>query len=302
MDADLVIARLAAAQHGVVGRKQLLSAGVPPHVIDHRLARDRLVAVHAGVYRVASAPVLPRLRIMAATLAGGPSAVASHRAAAFMHGLAGIEFRVEVSVIHTRAPHPAGVVIHRLRALSLTDVETRDSIPRTRPPATIVGLAAVVPVARLEVALDDALVRGLVSCALVQRRLDAAGHRGRPGAASLARLLAVRQGAQRWTQSEFERRLLGLFRQARLPLAIPQSEVVLPGGRRAFLDYAWPDMRLALEADSYRHHGGRLAWARDHTRNAVLVSLGWRILPVTWGDMVETPDELIELLRRAHAA
>ena len=192
--------------------------------------------------------------------------------------------------------------MHRLASLTAGDVEVRNGIPRTRPAATIIALAAVVPESLLEAALDDALLRGLVSCAQLQSRMDGAGHRGRKGAAAIGNLLAVRSEGTRWTQSEFERRLLGLLRRAGLPLPVPQFEVRLPNGRSAFLDFAWPDLRLALEADSYRHHAGRLAWARDHTRNSAIVSLGWRIVPVTWDDLAATPDELVLLLRRAHAA
>ncbi len=301
MDADQLVADVAAAQHGVVGRSQLLAAGVPGHVIDHRLSRGLLVRVHAGVYRVASSRMTWHQRIMAATLATGPGAVASHRAAAFLHGLAGVDPRPEVAVPRARAPRPPGVVVHRFGALRSSDVEVRDGIPRTRPPATILGLSAVVSASALEAALDDALVRGLVTTTQLERRLDAAGRQGRAGAAALAELLAARNASRRWTQSAFERRLLALLRDAGLPSPVPQFEVPLPDGRRAFLDFAWPDVRLGLEADSYRHHASRRDWGRDHTRNNLLTALGWRVLPVTWQDMVDRPRQLVGLLLLARA-
>ena len=302
MHTDRIIADIASAQHSVVSRKQLSDAGVSGYLVDRRLAKGVLVPMHAGVYRVAGGPVTWPQRIMAATLAAGPGAVAAHRAAAFLHGLAGIEPRAEVAVVRARAPRRPGLVVHRLGSLPASDVEVRDGIPRTRPPATLVALAAVVPVTVLEAALDDALARGLVSCAQLERRLAAAGLQGRRGGAGLAHLLAVRNSAPRWTQSEFERRLLTLLRRAGLPLPVPQFEVVLPDGHRAFLDFAWPGLRLALEADSYRHHAGRVAWSRDRTRNNVLTSLGWRIVPVTWDDIVASPEELVALVRRGLAA
>ncbi len=299
METDRIIASIAGEQHAAVTRRQLLEAGVSRHVIGHRVRSGLLVPIHAGVYRVAGGPVTWHQRILAATLAAG--GVASHRAAAYLHGLDGIDPRLEVTVEPTRAPHPNGILVHRLE-LARGNVERRDGIPRTRPAATIFGLAAVVPPALLERALDDALVRGLVSCDQLQRRLDAGSHHGCNGVAALAALLRVRAGAARWTQSQFERRLFALLRRSGLPLPVPQFEVVLPGGRRAFLDYGWPDIRLALEADSYRHHAGRLAWSRDHTRNRLVVSVGWRIVSVTWTDLVDAPEELIATLRRARAA
>ena len=194
------------------------------------------------------------------------------------------------------------MIVHRSAALAPADVELRDGIRRTRPPATLLTLATVVSATTLERALDDALVRGLVSCAQLQRRLDAAGRKGRAGAAALGAMLATRSSGPRWTQSEFERRLFRLLRMAGVPLPVPQFEVVLPNGRRAFLDFAWPDVRLALEANSYRHHAGRLAWSRDNTRNRAVIAVGWRIVPVTWEDLVGAPDELVAMVLRARAA
>ena len=302
MDADRTIADIAAPQHGVVSRRQLVQAGVAVHVLDHRVRRGLLVPQHTGVYRLAGSPVTWHQRIAASVLAAGPGAVASHRAAGFLHGLDAIEPKLEVTVDRGRAPRPAGVTVHRLATLAKSDIEVRDGIRRTRPPATILGLASVVPVAVLERALDDALVRGLVSGGQLQRRLDLSGRQGRSGAGALASLLAERSAAPRWTQSEFERRLRRLVTSAGLPPPVPQFEVALPDGRRAFLDFAWPDLRLGIEADSYRHHASRGDWARDHVRNNGLISLGWRILAVTWDDMVQRPDGVVALLHRARAA
>jgi very-short-patch-repair endonuclease len=301
VETDRIIASIAAGQHAAVSRRQLLDAGVPAHAIKHRVWAGGLITVHAGAYRLPGSPVTWHQRITAATLAAGAGAVASHRSAGFLHGLEGIEPRLEVCVPRGRAPAPKGIVVHRID-LARSDTELRDGIIRTRPPATILGLAAVVSVSALEVALDDALLRGLISCDQLQRRLDAGTRRGRPGTAALAELLAVRAGAVRWTQSEFERRLLALIRGAGLPPPVVQFEVVLPDGRRVYLDFGWPDTKVALEAQSYRHHAGRIAWSRDQSRLAILSSIGWRVVPVTWEDLVGSPGALIATLQRARAA
>lgn len=302
METDRIIASIAAGQHAAVSRSQLLEAGVSRDAIGHRLRHGLLLPLHAGVYRVAGSPQSWHQRIMATTLACGPSAIASHRAAGFLHEMEGITPRLEVTVGRGRAPKPSGVVVHRLDLLGPADIEQRDGIRRTRPPATLLGLAAVVSSPVLERALDDALVRGLVSCDQLQRRLDSAGRQGRRGVATLAELLAVRTGSPRWTQSEFERRLLALLAREGIATPVPQFEIVLPDGRRVYLDFAWADIRLALEAQSYRYHAGRLAWSRDQRRTAIVTAMGWRVLPVTWADLVDTPSELIATVRRARAA
>src|SRR4051794_31081070 len=84
---DRVIADLAARQHGVVARRQLLDAGIPAHVLDARLATRRLVPVHRGVYALGHRQLRPEGRWLAAVLARGPLAVLSHQTAALLWGI-----------------------------------------------------------------------------------------------------------------------------------------------------------------------------------------------------------------------
>lgn len=85
MEIDRRIVELARKQHGVVTRTQLLSAGATPKMVRTRLASERLVGLHRGVYLLGALAGLlepPRAREMAAVLACGPSAVVSHGSAA----------------------------------------------------------------------------------------------------------------------------------------------------------------------------------------------------------------------------
>jgi hypothetical protein len=54
--ADARIVSIAARQHGVVHRAQLLAAGVSRRQIGRRLADGRLKALHHGVYLVGAVP------------------------------------------------------------------------------------------------------------------------------------------------------------------------------------------------------------------------------------------------------
>jgi very-short-patch-repair endonuclease len=78
-----------------------------------------------------------------------------------------------------------------------------------------------------------------------------------------------------------------------------QFEVLLPGGRKRYLDYAYPDSMLGLEANSFRHHAGKTAWSRDNTRNAELIAEGWRIMPITDDDLTRKAAQTAEIVRRA---
>jgi predicted transcriptional regulator of viral defense system len=79
--------RLAAKQHGVVTRSQLLKAGLGGAAIQHRLGNGPLHRIHRGVYAVGR-PQLDQLgRWLAAALACGSHAVLSHRSAAALWGI-----------------------------------------------------------------------------------------------------------------------------------------------------------------------------------------------------------------------
>lgn len=297
METDRIIASIAAGQHAAVSRRQLLDAGVTERALEHRLATGRLLTLHPGVYRPAGLPPSWAHTLTGAVLAAGQGAVISHRGAAFLLGVPGMEPRSEVSVSASRAPRIRGVLVHRATLLAPPDTAAVDGIPCTRPARTVVDLAGVVSKASLGVALDDLLSRRLLTVDFLRRRLDALGRQGRRGAGNLAELLTERADGRPRSTSEFERRLLAQLRSAGLPAPSTQYEVVLPGGRRVVLDCAYPADMLALEADSYRHHSSRTDWGRDRIRNRLLAAIGWRILPVTWDDLA-WPDEMIDSVRR----
>ena len=79
---DVLIARLAARQHGVVSQAQLLAAGLDRDAIAYRRRVGRLHLLHRGVYAVGHRPPSPLATAIAAVLACGPDAALSHRSAA----------------------------------------------------------------------------------------------------------------------------------------------------------------------------------------------------------------------------
>lgn len=87
---DIRVARRAAGQYSVIHRQQAIALGMTARQIDARSAAGLYVPVHPGVYRLAAAPARPEQAIAAACLAGGPGAIASHRAAAWLWDLRGV--------------------------------------------------------------------------------------------------------------------------------------------------------------------------------------------------------------------
>jgi very-short-patch-repair endonuclease len=232
------------------------------------------------------------LRVSAANLWAG-SGAASHRTAAVLWQMEGFEAgSVEMTMTRTRrSPSPWLTVFRSARFA----VQRRHGIPVTTVARTLIDLGHVASPRAVERALEDSLRRRLTTVARVNDALAREGGRGRRGAATLGRILRERAGAP--TESELERRLLALLRDAGLPPPRCQHLVRLPGGALARLDFAYPDAMLGIEADGYRWHSGREAWSDDRTRTNGLVGVGWRILHTTWTDVGSGAIDLIATIR-----
>jgi very-short-patch-repair endonuclease len=294
----LSLAGLAERQHGVIARRQGIGLGLTRGSVARQLASRRWERVHSGVYRVVGSPRTWKQQILAACLAAGPGAVASHHSAARIWSIPRFDDRLEVTIPHSRRPRFSEVVIHRSRVV-MREARRVDSVPVTSPARTLIDLAATADPEVLAAALDHVLVNRLATVSQMRRVLDSMGRSGRRGAAKVAEALAQRPTGPRSLDSAFEARLFRVLKRSALPLPVTQYGVRLPGGRRARLDFAYPQVLLGIEADGYRYHSSVAAWSKDRVRHNELVALGWRVLPITYQDLRANPEMIIQQVRRA---
>lgn len=294
---DRHVATLASGQHGVFARTQVARLGATKDMIAQRVTAGRWERLGRDVFRLAGSPRSWRQSLMAACLGWGEGAVVSHRAAAALRLLAGcMPGPVELTVPLTRRRSAPGT-IHR-NVLPPVDVTTVEGIPVTTVARTLMDIASVAPRDTVEEALDDALRRGLVTMPRLRWRLSELGRSGRPGTAVIRSLIDARDPRSSVPQSVFETRLLRVLKEAGLPRPILQHEV--RDGRRvvAVVDFAFPAIRVAIEAEGYRWHSGRARWERDLARRNALTSLGWRVVHVTWTELTANREDMIGRIER----
>lgn len=288
---------LALGQHGLVVRRQLLDAGLSASAIKRWVSADRLIVLYPGVYRLAGSPPSWEQRLLAAVLAAGDGAVASHRSAARLWRVLDAE-EIELTLPRSRRTRLSGVVIHRSDDVVGAHVVHRNGVPSTTPLRMLVDLGAVLPGDLVEDALDRALALRLVTVPGVQASLDAVARRGRCGAGVLRTVLDSRAlGADR-PDSLLEPRMARLLRRHQLPPAVFQYEVRHAGRFVARIDFAYPRVRLAIEVDGFETHSSPRALQGDLRRQNLLVGLGWRVLRFTWADVVRNPDRVAAEIER----
>ncbi len=243
---DQLIAALAERQHGVVARRQLLDAGVPEHVIEHRLVLSRLHSIYHGVYAVGHRRLTKEGRWMGALLAAGPDAVLSHRSAATHLGL-GHWPHLEVTA-RRRRDRP-GIHVYT-SSLPPDEVTHMGVIPATTVPRTLFDLALVLPPRQVEHAIN---------AAEVQRRTDplslldlVARYPGRRGVRTIKSILERLESDPGFTRSELESRFLTFVRSEHLPSPILNASLL---GFEC--DCVWPEQRVIVELDGRATHGTR---------------------------------------------
>ena len=261
--------------------------------IIHRARTGRLVRLHRGVYALGHRALKREGRWIAAVLWCGPGAVLSHRSAAALWGLrasSGIRFAVSVPTGNGRRRRQ-GLEVHRVPTLRDSEVTIHDAIPVTTPARTLLDLAAVLPIAYLRRAVEqahhlDLLDREAVGAVLAAHPRQA----GAPALAALLRELGLFGIAR--TRSDLE----AMFLQLCLDHGLPRPRVNHHDNGRE-LDFHWPGSALVVEVDGWHYHRSRIAFGADRRRDRLLLRDGRHAVRYTGDEVEQTPAAVAAELR-----
>lgn len=290
MRTHLRIAELAARQHGVVAHRQLRELGFSESSIGRRARAGILHRVHHGVYAVGNPLPSPHGRCLAAVFAAGEGAVLSRYCAAWVWGMANLLPRIpEVTASTPRSNRP-NLRIFSARTLHPDDLSTVEGIPVTAVARTLLGIAAASPRDLGRWALPRAKRLDLLDLAEIDALLSRS--KGMRGARRLERALRRYRRAA-FTRSEVERMFVEVVERAGLPLPVMNLYV---GGFE--LDAYWPDLRYAVELDTYEYHGDEISFEDDRVRHEDLKLAGIEMTRVTGYRLSRRPANVAARLRR----
>jgi very-short-patch-repair endonuclease len=283
---------IASEQEGIVGRAQLLDAGVSHSAVVRALRSGGMHRIHRGVYSAVPPELLTEDGLLiAAVLAAGEGALLSHGTAAWRWRIT----PAPPSVIQLAVPQPrrelAGVTLHRIGRLRSDDVTLNGRFRSTTPARTLLDLATRYDRRALLRALAEAEFHHDLRPADVQRTL----RRGHPGSANLRAALRVHAPGHGQMKSQLERRFRRLLIRRGIELPVRNQEL-----GPWTVDCLWPDRRVAVELDGRQHERPRQAdadddrdlWLRRH--RYVTRRYGTR-------QVDERPDDVIADLRDAFA-
>ena len=293
------LAAVAASQYGVISLTQLRALGVTTEQVRWSARTGALVRRAPEVYAVAGAPASWHQDLMVAILDAGPGAVASHRAAAVLLGIArrGAPELVEISVPRPRSSRLPGVLVHRSLDLAPDHVLPVLDIPCTGALRTLVDLGAVERQWVVADALERALQSGQATVLGAEWMLTNLSRRGRKGCGVFRRVLDERalEGASPHP-GLLEPRMARLLKGSGLPMPAYQFKVFHDGRLVAQTDFAYPELREAFEVDGFEAHGTPAAMTLDFEREHRLRRIGWNVTRFTWKHVVRRPNYVLQTI------
>lgn len=289
---DQVI-ELATRQSGVLSRPQLEDLGVGRGTIDSWLRSRRLLPVHRGVLALGHVPPGDRTRFWAAVLAAGEGAVLSHAAALADAGIRrATGGAVDVTTPGRQVRSRPGIRAHRSDTLAGDEVLVRDGLRVTTVARSLLDSADVLSLDEVERCLAEALALRHATEAEVRAVLVRAPHR--PASSAVAALLAPPAGPP-FTRSEAERLLLAVLRSVGMGLPLTNRRII-----GLEVDAVWLDERLVVEIDGYGPHGtSRARFERDRARSLRLEAAGYRVLRITWRQLLHEQPLVVLTIERA---
>jgi hypothetical protein len=263
--------------------------GLSGRAVRSRVAAGKLHHVHRGVYSVGHTVLTMNGRRMAAVLAGGPGAVASHRMAGALHAIVNSS-ALEITVPTRGGRKMQGILVHRTRRLHPEEVGAIDNIPCTSLARTLLDYADLASHRQMERACE----RAEINSAYDQRAIEAAIERnpGRRGARRLLAVIADFRPGTTPTKNDLEEAMLAICDAARLPRPLVNAWIPFPDGGGASPDFLWPEHGLIAETDGWETHGTRRAFESDRTRDRRLKLMTYEVVHFTWRDVTVRPEQV----------
>jgi hypothetical protein len=293
------LAALARRQYGLVSRRQAQTSGFTDREISMRIESGLWDRMHSGVYRIAGGVGSPLQATLAACLAGGRDAVASHQSAAFLWGIGDPPARPAITVPRTAKPRLRGCDVHRSRDLDPGRIRQRHGIPCTDPLRTLVDLGQVLEPAALDAAVDRGLASRLVTVAGLEAEIGRLARPGRPGVGRLRSALGRRGMIGGPAPSVLESRGASFLQRHQIPVLGAEVRQGPEGEFR--VDFLLVP-GVIFELDGYVWHFSPEHKQRDEARRRALQLEGNLVLVATWHDVTVDGTRLARDLRQAIAS
>ncbi|MGV0791192.1 DUF559 domain-containing protein [Mycolicibacterium sp. XJ1819] len=272
------------AQGGVATTGQLLTV-LTRSQLDTRINRGDLLKVWPGVYSPDEPDDVIRLRGLDLRAQESVAICLGTAAAAYGFDTEEDDDLHVLNPAHHQLRNSDGVIVHRREGAPLVLIRGRLA---TAPAWTAVEVARGLRRPRALATLDAALRSG--TCDGRGLRAAAASQAGRRGIVAVRELILLAR-AEAESPMESESRLVMI--DGGLPPTALQYEIVDLNQRTWRVDFAWPELRVAVEYDGFDWHSDQDKFRRDRQKRAALQELGWSVVSIVFDDVRHRPSDML---------
>jgi very-short-patch-repair endonuclease len=191
-----------------------------------------------------------------------------------------------------RRPQP-GVVVRQVPATP-TDEWNSKGLPLADPFQSVTDALATLPVPQADALFAWLASRRLIRSYALDRAVEA--YRNRSGRRQLQK---YRTYLESGATSELELRLHLLLNNAKLHGWTANTPVRVDGKIVASADVLFEKKKVIIEVDGFATHNSERAFGRDRERFRILQAAGYQVLPFTWHDIVDQPDQTLAMIMAA---
>ncbi|MCU1641077.1 MAG: hypothetical protein JWN03_1352 [Nocardia sp.] len=266
-------------------RTDLLNKGVSASTISDRCRRGTYTRVLPGVYSLATPTTLTKCHAVVAWL---PTAILSHRTAAWLHGMLPEPTHVEATIpkgVYRRAPDWLRLYRRELPVEWITDVY---DLPTASKALTLLDCMSVLPKPAADALIDNNICRTVSPQDIIN--LSSSTLRGSSALRKQLREAAIHAA------SEPERLFARALHQRGLKLLANHPV----GPYRC--DFVDEQSHTIIEVDGREFHSTPTAFRQDRRRQNSLLLDGWLVLRYAAADIFQSlepcADEAAEVVRR----
>ncbi len=283
-------------QNGIVTRTQLTECGMHKNAVGRLIANGTLIKVQRGIYIVAGTQVSWLQHATIATFWCGNKAKLSHESVLQLYGLT--DFRNDSqylrrqngytrNLIHVTNPRRDfrnhEVFFHCSSIYLPTDHNNvHFGIPHVSLERALIDCSQQLTDHELSFFVERALRLGLTTIKRLSDGLQVLrSARGREKS-RITKLVADMKPERnkKCVESFLEKRVEDVVAPYSIYELRRQFEVKVQD-KRYRLDFAIPELMIAIEADGYQFHSHRSSFDADRMRDALLVGAGWTVLHVS---------------------
>jgi very-short-patch-repair endonuclease len=309
---DEAIAAIAASQACAFSRSQLYEVGGSRELLRRRVRARVWVMRGEHVIALAAAPQTWEHELWVAHLQAGPRSAITARASLALLGLRNFGPGPVDVLRHERRWHDSELSadLHMTSFLPDHHITQVGGLACTTLARSLFVLASMsspkrrrrgwsyVPKSTVARAVADARVHHNLRPIDLERIVAEVGVRGRAGTTLMRQLSDEHAEGTVATESELEDLHLRVTTAHALPAPVKQTTLRLMSGE-ARVDFCYPEAKLIIECDGRKYHSALQDMDRDRWRGNELAADGWRVIRVSWFDLVHQPEKVVKLIRRA---